>query len=113
MTYSRVGFAGEDCPKTEIPSMVGISEEQVIKTESGNGNHGMETESKVTKNKYHIDTAALHFAKQGMEVILEISNVYTPQLFLVNFLLTHHYQQSFFTSTAYHQSFKPQKMFNA
>ena len=89
VTYSRVGFAGEDCPKTEIPSMVGISEEQVIKTESGNGNHGMETESKVTKNKYHIDTAALHFAKQGMEVKLEISNICTSHLFLVTFLLTH------------------------
>ena len=81
MTYSRVGFAGEDCPKTEIPSMVGISEEQVIKTESGNGNHGMETESKVTKNKYHIDTAALHFAKQGMEVKLEISNIHHSYMY--------------------------------
>jgi len=61
----RVGFAGEDCPKSEIPSMVGVSQEEVVKTESGGG---METESKVAKNKYHIDTAALHFAKKGMEV---------------------------------------------
>ena len=61
----RVGFAGEDCPKSEIPSVVGISQEEVVKTEAGGG---METEQKVTKNKYHIDTAALHFAKKGMEV---------------------------------------------
>jgi len=61
----RIGFAGEDCPKSEIPSMVGVSQEEVVKTESGGG---MEAESKVTKNKYHIDTAALHFAKKGMEV---------------------------------------------
>ena len=60
-----MGFAGEDCPKSEIPSMVGVSQEEVVKTESGGG---METESKVAKNKYHIDTAALHFAKKGMEV---------------------------------------------
>jgi len=61
----RVGFAGEDCPKSEIPSVVGISQEEVVKTEAGGG---METEQKVSKNKYHIDTAALHFAKKGMEV---------------------------------------------
>ena len=100
MTYSRVGFAGEDCPKTEIPSMVGISEEQVIKTESGNGNHGMETESKVTKNKYHIDTAALHFAKQGMEVILEISNIHHNN-FCYLFADASVPSEVFFTGTAY------------
>ena len=72
----RVGFAGEDSPKSEIPSMVGISEDV---TTPGAGDEvksetAMEVDGKpvdtanVTKKKYHMDTNALHFPKKGMEV---------------------------------------------
>ena len=48
----RVGYAGEDSPKSEIPSIVGTSEDATLDN----------------KKKFHIDTNSLHFAKKGMEV---------------------------------------------
>ncbi len=59
----RVGYAGEDCPKSEIPSVVGISDEVEAKKDA------MEVDgTSGGKKKYHVDTTALHFAKKGMEV---------------------------------------------
>jgi len=59
----RVGYAGEDCPKAEIPSTVGISPDtnDGEKMDTGEG-------SKNQKNKYHIDTNQLNFPKKEMEV---------------------------------------------
>lgn len=57
----RVGYAGEDCPKAEIPSMVGTS------PDLGAGDMDTGEESKVN-NKYHIDTAQINFPKKDMEV---------------------------------------------
>ena len=62
----RVGYAGEDSPKSEIPSVVGISD--APKTEA------MEVDGKpidtanISNKKYHIDTVALHYPKKGMDV---------------------------------------------
>ncbi len=60
----RVGYGGEDCPKSEIPSIIGLSQDESTKSEA------MEVDgANVTKKQnYHIDTGALHFAKKGMEV---------------------------------------------
>ena len=44
----RVGYAGEDSPKFDIPSWVGVLEDQ-------------ETNEK----KYYIDTVALHVPRKG------------------------------------------------
>ena len=61
----RVGYAGEDCPKTEIPSAVGLSWEEV-KEDDGAMDTG---DAKTTKRrKFHVDTGALNFAKAGMDV---------------------------------------------
>jgi len=49
----RVGYAGEDCPKAEIPAMVGQAPDNT------------EAENKV---KYAVDTPHLNFPKAGMEV---------------------------------------------
>lgn len=58
----RVGYAGEDCPKAEIPSMVGTSPD----TTQG---EGMDTgEGTKGKKKFAIDTAQLNFPKKDMEV---------------------------------------------
>ena len=45
----RVGYAGEDSPKFDIPSWVGVLEDQ-------------ETNEK----KHYIDTVALHVPRKGM-----------------------------------------------
>ena len=65
----RVGYAGEDSPKSEIPSVVGISEDGT----GAQGDTPMEVDGanvkmKGGKKKYHIDTTSLHYPKQGMEV---------------------------------------------
>lgn len=52
----RVGYAGEDCPKSEIPSVVGTSFDTEAAPEAEN------------KRKFHIDTVALHYPKKAMEV---------------------------------------------
>jgi len=57
----RVGYAGEDCPKAEIPSMVGISPDL-------SEGEMMDTGDNKQKKKFHIDTAQINFPKKDMEV---------------------------------------------
>ncbi len=71
----RVGYAGEDCPKSEIPSFIGISyeddEKETVEEAASKEGEPMEVDSKKSgakKKKFHIDTSSLNFAKQGMEV---------------------------------------------
>jgi len=61
----RVGYAGEDFPKSEIPAWVGTSPDN---TGSADPN-AMDTGADVKlKKKYHIDTVSLNFPKKDMEV---------------------------------------------
>ncbi|CAG0895603.1 unnamed protein product, partial [Darwinula stevensoni] len=53
----RAGYAGEDSPKAEIPSFVGVYEEEVER----DGNKSME-------KKYLIDSTAIRVPKQGVEM---------------------------------------------
>jgi actin-related protein len=63
-------------PKTEIPSMIGISEEAVhpsMDVDDQNGNVGatpmsLNTEQKAMYKKYTIDTVNIHVPKAGMEI---------------------------------------------
>jgi len=57
----RVGYAGEDCPKAEIPAHVGTSP-------ADDAGDAMDTGDMKTKKKFHIDTTSLNFPKAGMEV---------------------------------------------
>ena len=57
----RVGYAGEDCPKAEIPTFVGTSPDE--------NREAMDTgETAKTKKKFHIDTTSINFPKAGMDV---------------------------------------------
>ena len=57
----RVGYAGEDCPKAEIPAFVGTSPDENCEA--------MDTgETAKTKKKFHIDTTSINFPKAGMDV---------------------------------------------
>eukprot|EP00090_Calanus_glacialis_P038106 TRINITY_DN6649_c0_g1_i1.p1 TRINITY_DN6649_c0_g1~~TRINITY_DN6649_c0_g1_i1.p1 ORF type:complete len:427 (-),score=157.60 TRINITY_DN6649_c0_g1_i1:196-1476(-) len=58
----RVGYAGEDCPKAEIPSVVGTSPDT---TEGDDMDTG---EGVKSKKKYHVDTVMLNYPKKDMEV---------------------------------------------
>ncbi|XP_023337860.1 actin-like protein 6B [Eurytemora carolleeae] len=60
----RVGYAGEDCPKSEIPAWVGTSPD--LETIDENT---MDTGAEMkNKKKYHIDTVALNYPKKDMDV---------------------------------------------
>ena len=64
----RVGYAGEDCPKSEIPSYVGTSPDDNVKSESMDVDGQKIDTQNIHKKKYHVDTVALHFPKKGMDV---------------------------------------------
>ena len=53
----RVGYAGEDCPKSEIPSIVGQSDDpNPAKIEDMDVDGKNIDTSNISKKKYHIDT---------------------------------------------------------
>jgi len=58
----KVGYAGEDCPKAELPSHVGTSPDLSAGEEMDTG------DAKEAKKKYHVDTPQLNFPKKDMEV---------------------------------------------
>jgi len=58
----KVGYAGEDCPKAELPSYVGTSPDN-------SAGESMDTgDVKESSKKFHVDTAQLNFPKEDMEV---------------------------------------------
>ena len=71
----RVGYAGEDCPKSEIPSVVGQSDApNPTKVEEMDVDGKAIDTSNVSKKKYHIDTVALHYPKKGMDMLTYIKD---------------------------------------
>lgn len=67
----RAGYAGEDVPKTEVPSMVGIQEELAPPPEaSGEDSSGqMGQDVKQMMKKYTIDTTNVCVPKHGTFVV--------------------------------------------
>lgn len=59
----RVGYAGEDSPKAEIPAYVGTSPADAAPDAMDTATDGAKM-----KKKYHIDTTSLNFPKQNMEI---------------------------------------------
>lgn len=62
----RAGYAGEDSPKAEIPSMIGVSEEMIMEPMEIDGNNTQK--EMISKKKYFIDTTSIHVARKGMEI---------------------------------------------
>ena len=59
----RGGYAGEDSPKTEIPTMVGVINELIE-------SNSMDIDGQQNKcqKKYFIDTTSIHTPRKGMEM---------------------------------------------
>jgi actin-like protein 6B len=64
----RAGYAGEDSPKAQIPSVVGVLE-QAASVEMMDVDRIKEA-APASEKKYFIDTVALNVAKQGSVVQL-------------------------------------------
>ena len=60
----RAGYAGEDCPKFEVPSVVGVLE-QAACVEMVDVDRVKEATPSPLQKKYFIDTVSLKCTKQG------------------------------------------------
>ncbi|XP_025908250.1 actin-like protein 6B, partial [Nothoprocta perdicaria] len=64
----RAGYAGEDCPKADFPTTVGLlSPDEVAMELDGD-------KDKKGGKVYYIDTNALHVARDAMEVVSPLKN---------------------------------------
>lgn len=59
----RGGYAGEDSPKTEMPSMVGVMTEMVESNAMD-----IDGQNSISQKKYFIDTTSIHTARKGMDM---------------------------------------------
>ncbi|XP_050304772.1 actin-like protein 6B [Anthonomus grandis grandis] len=64
----RVGYAQEDTPKAEIPSVVGVAPDTSIKIEPEAKPDDSNVSTNVSQNKYYIDTTFLHVPRPNMEL---------------------------------------------
>lgn len=64
----RAGYAGEDTPKADIPTMAGVVEENISDAMEVNGNNASSESSSTSQKKYYIDTTSIHVARKGMEM---------------------------------------------
>uniref|UniRef100_A0A8C4QCP4 Actin-like 6A n=1 Tax=Eptatretus burgeri TaxID=7764 RepID=A0A8C4QCP4_EPTBU len=70
----RAGYAGEDCPKADFPTVVGAlageRDSEAMETESGNGGDRKDKPGKT----YFIDTNALHVPREAVEICSPLKN---------------------------------------
>nr|XP_021506383.1 actin-like protein 6B [Meriones unguiculatus] len=64
----RAGYAGEDCPKADFPTTVGL-----LAAEDGAGPE-LDAEKEKKGKTFHIDTNALHVPRDGAEVMSPLKN---------------------------------------
>lgn len=99
----RVGYAGEDSPKSEIPSVVGISHDtDGVKTENMEVDGKPVDTANVAKKKFHIDTPALHFPKAGMEVSTYIKDGMIEDWDMFEQMLDYSYKKIIKSDSVYH-----------
>uniref|UniRef100_A0AAR2KH03 ACL6B protein n=1 Tax=Pygocentrus nattereri TaxID=42514 RepID=A0AAR2KH03_PYGNA len=65
---TRAGYAGEDCPKADFPTSLGVHVE-----EEGSAEMGLEQENSSGRS-FYLDTTALHVPRAGVELISPLKN---------------------------------------
>ncbi|CAK8683617.1 actin-like protein 6B [Clavelina lepadiformis] len=90
----RAGYAGEDCPKADFPSRIGVEMVEVMETDNAE-------ESKPDK-KLSIDTSQLLFPKKGMEVVTPIKDCMIEDWDTFEALLNHAYKRYIRSSPEQH-----------
>lgn len=66
----RAGYAGEDSPKAQIPSVVGVLE-QASQVEMMDVDRSIKEGQTATNKKYFIDTVSLNVTKKGISYFLK------------------------------------------
>lgn len=65
----RAGYAGEDSPKAQIPSVIGVLEQAEKLENMDDADRSIKEASTANDKKYFIDTVSLNVAKKGMEIV--------------------------------------------
>lgn len=84
----RAGFAGEDTPKADIPSVIGTSLDH--------------KDEENVKKKYHIDTTSICIQKPGMELSSFLSDGMIEDWDLFDKMLEHIYDRNIQSSSQLH-----------
>ncbi|XP_072573465.1 actin-like protein 6B isoform X2 [Paramormyrops kingsleyae] len=66
---TRAGYAGEDCPKADFPTSLGVQVD-----EEGGGELAGEQEKATGGRTFYLDTNALHVARAGVETVSPLKN---------------------------------------
>jgi len=87
---TRVGFAGEDTPRGDIPSIVGVIENKVVKDE---GKENME-------KKYYLDTTSITAVRDNMELKPFLQDGMIEDFDLFEKMMDHIYSKHIHVNTA-------------
>ncbi|XP_002739133.1 actin-like protein 6B [Saccoglossus kowalevskii] len=91
-TSLRGGYAGEDCPKAEIPMHVGFKDEPKEESMEVDGS-GDQTNKDRSGKKYYIDTNAVHVPRDGMEMASPLRDGMIEDWDMFQALLDHTYKK--------------------
>ena len=62
---TRVGYAGEDTPKADVPTVIGVGPQMETPMETGD----KEGSAAVPQRKYYIDNTFIHVPREGVEMV--------------------------------------------
>uniref|UniRef100_A0A7N6AKF4 Actin-like protein 6A n=1 Tax=Anabas testudineus TaxID=64144 RepID=A0A7N6AKF4_ANATE len=99
-SYSvRAGYAGEDCPKADFPTVIGVS------LDREDGSTPMETDGdkgKQSGTTYYIDTNQLRVPRENMEVMSPLKNGMIEDWDSFQAILDHTYKMHFKSEPSLH-----------
>uniref|UniRef100_A0A3B5L7H8 Actin-like protein 6A n=1 Tax=Xiphophorus couchianus TaxID=32473 RepID=A0A3B5L7H8_9TELE len=99
-SYSvRAGYAGEDCPKADFPTVIGVT------IDRDDGSTPMETDgdkSKQSGTTYYIDTNQLRVPRESMEVMSPLKNGMIEDWDSFQAILDHTYKMHFKSEPSLH-----------
>ncbi|KAI5628276.1 actin-like protein 6A, partial [Silurus asotus] len=99
-SYSvRAGYAGEDCPKADFPTVIGVT------VDREDGTTPMETDgdkSKQSGTTYYIDTNQLRVPRENMEVMSPLKNGMIEEWDSFQAILDHTYRMHFKSEPSLH-----------
>uniref|UniRef100_A0A672JT02 Actin-like protein 6A n=1 Tax=Salarias fasciatus TaxID=181472 RepID=A0A672JT02_SALFA len=99
-SYSvRAGYAGEDCPKADFPTVIGVT------LDREDGSTPMETDgdkSKQSGTTYYIDTNQLRVPRENMEVMSPLKNGMIEDWDSFQAILDHTYKMHFKSEPSLH-----------
>ncbi|XP_051563357.1 actin-like protein 6A [Myxocyprinus asiaticus] len=99
-SYSvRAGYAGEDCPKADFPTVIGVT------LDREDGSTPMETDGEKGKQSgttYYIDTSQLRVPQENMEIMSTLKNGMIEDWDSFQAILDHTYKMHFKSEPSLH-----------